>query len=448
MTCSFRHVSLFAGMALACIVLAFSAGESVVADAEECRVDGVLVEQPAPDVICDGATTGASGDDAASADDPAGEGAGSSGGDTPATESGSGGDQPVQSDGGTTDASDTGGDQTQDDSDSSKPIADDHPRRHHSPTPHRRQPHRQSSARGRGTQRIHHAPRLIRRFRGHVSTHGRIPDIRHMRTRQMRALTRGASAGHASWSTVAALAWLDSRWGRAGDGSGFVGSRLRERDWRRFGTDGSGDGIVDRESASDECATVASLLSHHGKRGLQYYLRRPALARRARYLAAYYDALGQHALTAGLVASGVRSELGKRVLANRRLEIYADGREDIEAGRIDPRVLVLLQFLGHRYGSITVSSLESGHGVFTSSGNISLHSYGQAVDISAINGQPVLGHQAHASSFTVRVLTDVLRMPRSMQPHELISLWTLGGPSFSMADHHDHIHVGFATLPD
>ena len=30
-----------------------------------------------------------------------------------------------------------------------------------------------------------------------------------------------------------------------------------------------------------------------------------------------------------------------------------------------------------------------------------------------------------------------------MQPHQIISLMTLGGPSFAMADHDDHIHVGY-----
>jgi hypothetical protein len=30
-----------------------------------------------------------------------------------------------------------------------------------------------------------------------------------------------------------------------------------------------------------------------------------------------------------------------------------------------------------------------------------------------------------------------------MQPHQLISLMDLGGPSFAMADHADHIHVGY-----
>jgi hypothetical protein len=34
-----------------------------------------------------------------------------------------------------------------------------------------------------------------------------------------------------------------------------------------------------------------------------------------------------------------------------------------------------------------------------------------------------------------------------MQPAELISLWDMGGASFALPDHDDHIHIGFKTEP-
>jgi len=37
----------------------------------------------------------------------------------------------------------------------------------------------------------------------------------------------------------------------------------------------------------------------------------------------------------------------------------------------------------------------------------------------------------------------ILTLQGAMVPAELISLLDLGGPSFAMADHADHIHVGF-----
>jgi len=177
-----------------------------------------------------------------------------------------------------------------------------------------------------------------------------------------------------------------------------------------------------------------------------------SLAARARLLLAgpaaqrllaltYYDrAVGRRGLVEGLEA--VKKGLEKRVLASRRLEIYPGGREDVAAGRIDVRVLTLLLYLAQRYRSVTVSCLLSGHSYLTSSGNPSLHAFGRAVDISALNGTPILGHQ-QPGGLTERALRRILLLPRELRPSELISLFDLGGPSFALADHADHIHVGF-----
>jgi hypothetical protein len=89
-----------------------------------------------------------------------------------------------------------------------------------------------------------------------------------------------------------------------------------------------------------------------------------------------------------------------------------------------------------------VTSLKCGHSVYTASGNISEHSIGGAVDIAAINGQAIYGNQGRGT-LTHAVLRDILRLQGTMEPHQLISLMDLGGPSFAMADHADHIHVGY-----
>jgi len=133
------------------------------------------------------------------------------------------------------------------------------------------------------------------------------------------------------------------------------------------------------------------------------------------------------------------------VLADARVHLYPGGQSDVKAGIIDPRVLVSIEFLADRFHTVTVSCLVSGHSVFTTTGNVSLHAYGQAVDIAALNEIPMLGHQAGPDNITVRALKDLLRLPESMQPKELISLWALGGPSFALTDHDDHIHIGFGS---
>jgi hypothetical protein len=95
----------------------------------------------------------------------------------------------------------------------------------------------------------------------------------------------------------------------------------------------------------------------------------------------------------------------------------------------------------------TVTSLQCGHGYLTTSGNVSHHSTGTAVDIAAINGIPILGHQ-EAGGVTDRAVRAIMRLQGAMAPAEIISLLDYGGASFAMGDHHDHIHVGYQPGED
>jgi murein DD-endopeptidase MepM/ murein hydrolase activator NlpD len=139
-----------------------------------------------------------------------------------------------------------------------------------------------------------------------------------------------------------------------------------------------------------------------------------------------------------------KDALAQRVLADRRIHIYACGRRDVETGQVDRRVLATLEFLAVSGLEPTVSSLRCGHGYLTASGNVSEHSSGNAVDIAAINGVPILGHQG-AGSITEQTIRRLLTLQGAMKPHQVISLMTFDGAdnTFAMADHDDHIHVGF-----
>ena len=92
-----------------------------------------------------------------------------------------------------------------------------------------------------------------------------------------------------------------------------------------------------------------------------------------------------------------------------------------------------------------MTSLKCGHGFYTSSGNVSHHSSGNAVDIATINGVPVLGHQ-EAGGVTETAVRRLMQLQGTMAPAQIISLFEIGGASLSMADHHDHIHVGFQPM--
>ncbi|HEX8206826.1 MAG TPA: lytic murein transglycosylase, partial [Solirubrobacteraceae bacterium] len=142
-----------------------------------------------------------------------------------------------------------------------------------------------------------------------------------------------------------------------------------------------------------------------------------------------------------------KSELQQRVLNNPRIEVYECGRRDIRAARIDRRVLATLEFLAASGLRPSVTSLSCGHSYLTTSGNVSHHSYGSAVDIAKVNGVPILGHQG-AGSVTDLTVRRLLTLQGTMRPSQIISLMKYEGSDNTLAlgDHDDHIHVGFQPL--
>jgi hypothetical protein len=143
-----------------------------------------------------------------------------------------------------------------------------------------------------------------------------------------------------------------------------------------------------------------------------------------------------------------KDALVRRVLSNPQIDIYECGRRDIRTGLIDRRVLATLEFLAASGLRPTVSSLECGHGYYTSSGNVSEHSSGNAVDIAAINGITISPRTQGPGSITELTIQRLLTLQGTMRPHQIISLMRFEGQTntFAMGDHDDHIHVGFQPL--
>lgn len=302
------------------------------------------------------------------------------------------------------------------------------------------------------TAKTYQAPGFVdaRTFRENFHPVDRIPEQPRMDAGQAKLLVDAAKASGLDWSLLAAVSWLESRWGDPTAG-GFLGRRLDDAAWATYGTDGDGDGEVTRTSEADQAHTVANYLATVtpvDTRALELYFtggtHSDVMAQRALFLADWFDALGSEAIVHGLDDADVRASLEERILANDDVEIYDGGRSDIQAGLIDPRILVSLEFLQRRFDTVTVSCLVTGHSVFTASGNVSLHAFGQAVDIAALDGEPIVGHQQKDGK-TWHALHDLLLLPDSMQGSELISLWSMGGASFALPDHDDHIHLGFGS---
>jgi hypothetical protein len=165
---------------------------------------------------------------------------------------------------------------------------------------------------------------------------------------------------------------------------------------------------------------------------------------------AIYRAKGKNPLSTRLSGAGVllltKGALQRRVLADENLDIYECGRADIASGQIDRRVLAMLEYLVSKGYNLAITSLKCGHSLMTTSGYVSEHSTGDAVDIATIDGVPVTGHQG-PGTLTDELIHTVLQLQGTMHPHQVISLEDLPGEtSFALPDHYDHVHVGYHPL--
>jgi hypothetical protein len=211
-------------------------------------------------------------------------------------------------------------------------------------------------------------------------------------------------------------------------------------------------GVLRAETGRPQAPVRPATIAHTASRLVEFGSRRnawnaalaltgrTATSDRAVALARYYRAIGVGGVVHGLRAEQER--LAARVLADERVQIYGAGREDLLRGRVDVRVVALISYLAEAYGQVTVSCLISGHRLYARPGVISAHVYGAAVDIAALGDTSVLGHQ-QPGSITERAVRDILLLPAEVRARQVISLIGMGGPSFALANHHDHIHVGF-----
>jgi len=134
----------------------------------------------------------------------------------------------------------------------------------------------------------------------------------------------------------------------------------------------------------------------------------------------------------GATASDVflmsKAELQRTVLSDPDISIYACGRHDIASGAIDRRVLAVLAFLSRSGLQPTVTALRCGQGPVTPSGAVSAAYQGNALEISAVNGTPVAGHQG-AGTVTDLAIRTLLTLPSEFLPKSILSLMRYPGAS-------------------
>ena len=137
------------------------------------------------------------------------------------------------------------------------------------------------------------------------------------------------------------------------------------------------------------------------------------------------------------------------VLADKRIDLDASGYQDVVTGQIDGRILDAMLAAAQQFSYIKVSSLKSDHGTYTSSGNVSHHAYGCAMDIGTIGstyitgGSQTPGGEVYQAVQFFAGLGQLTGKP-DLAPSQVISLFDLGGATLAMGDHDDHIHVGYS----
>ena len=206
------------------------------------------------------------------------------------------------------------------------------------------------------------------------------------------------------------------------------------------------DGHDGRSPATrNELRSLSLRLARYGGRANGWaaavaYSSEPTFADRVVALRHYYRAVGMASLVYGLLSQ--KRDLEDRVLHDPRISMYAGGRSDVAAHKVDVRVLASILYLADTFHQVTVSCLISGHRLYARPGVVSAHIYGRAADIAALGGVSIYGHQ-QPGGVTEQAVRALLFLPGGMLPAQVISLLGLGGPSFPLANHYDHIHIGY-----
>ena len=139
-----------------------------------------------------------------------------------------------------------------------------------------------------------------------------------------------------------------------------------------------------------------------------------------------------------------KQQLTTRVLADPHVQVYPCGRRDIEGGLIDRRVLAVIEFLSASGLDPDVSGLECGHSLTGATGTDAAGATGASVDITKINGIPVLGHQ-QPGSVTDMTIRRLLTLQGSMRPNQIISdiSYKAQPNTLALPDHKNRIQITF-----
>ncbi|HET9120631.1 MAG TPA: lytic murein transglycosylase [Solirubrobacterales bacterium] len=246
---------------------------------------------------------------------------------------------------------------------------------------------------------------------------------------------------------LAAVARVESNFGKGMapadlDTRGPLG--ITEDNWEHYAVDGDDDGKIRHSSPADSAATLARMIWAAGdlRAGLflhnhaEWYVETVLQDAEAMKGTCQAKTVAYAVALPGPTSAPIN---WRNVELSNQLEMV-----DIQSGAIDPRIINLIGAISQQH-TITISALRSDHSKYASSGNVSNHYYGRAMDIAAIDGVSCTNVSPDGPCGTIARQLGAL--PPGQEPTELIYCWDPDGPAnpngFAQADHCDHVHVGF-----
>ncbi len=151
--------------------------------------------------------------------------------------------------------------------------------------------------------------------------------------------------------------------------------------------------------------------------------------------------------TVGQVLLETKEQLEQQVLSDPGIHLPACGRQDIQTGQVDRRVLATLEFLSVSGLHPTVSSLRCSHVAPADTANAAETAAGDTVAITAINGIAIAGHQGPDSIAEIAI-HKLSTLQGTIKPSEIVSRTSYPGIANTVAapGQGNAIRVEFAPL--
>ncbi len=150
--------------------------------------------------------------------------------------------------------------------------------------------------------------------------------------------------------------------------------------------------------------------------------------------------------TVGQVLLASKPQLEQLLLRDPGVHLPRCERGAVRAGEVDRRVLAALEFLSVSGLSPTVSAAGCGHASGARGAHNSIGAMGDAVDISAIDGTSIAGHEGQGSVTDIAV-RRLLRLQGTMKPARIVSAISYPGAdnTLTLPGNRGLIHVVFAS---